>query len=156
MDTEQKPKRVARTWVAVLSVIFVLCIVGIAYLDRTGISEALNRADLIPKPEPFTELYFNDVTALPTTTVADAPLTFSFTINNKEGSSTAYPYSVYFIGNDGAQTIFASDTVSLSSGASTTIMIAHWLPADASGSVVVDLSSLDQTIDFLLPNHNSR
>jgi len=53
------------------------------------------------QPTPFTELYVNDHTALPSHVPPGASATFRFTIANHEGSDLAYPYTVTISGATG-------------------------------------------------------
>jgi hypothetical protein len=148
----------AGRWIAIFFVVMavVLCALGIAYLDRTQISEALSNAKLIRTPAQYTELYFDNAASLPTSTLAGRPIAFSFTIHNVEGAPTVYPYVVYFAYPNGTQLVLAQGTISLPSDASTTVPVAYTFhTSNARGKIVVDLSSLNnQHIDFLLPNTN--
>ena len=140
-------------------IIFVLLFAAVIflYVSQSGIYAQLNAWDLIPRPETFTELYFQNSSNLPTETVANQPISFAFTIHNVEATTTVYPYIVYFEDASGNRTIFTSDTVTLQSNASTTINVIHVFPtSNMTGEVVVDLPSLNnQSIDFLLPDTNS-
>jgi len=153
---EQKPRYTkAKTVIILLIVVLVLVATVAIYRYQAGISDALSTVKLVPTPEAYTELYFNNTESLPTSTIAGKPTVFSFTIHNVEGTSTIYPYAVYFQPANGAQLVLVSSTVSLADGASTTIEIAHtFQTSNIDGRVVVDLSSLNQEIDFLLPNIN--
>src|ERR1700722_16939 len=124
------------------------------YISRSAVYAQLNAWDLIPQPETFTELYFQNSSNLPTETVANQPISFAFTIHNVEATTTVYPYIVYFQDQNGNRTIFTSDTVTLLNNESTTINVVHVFPtSNMTGEVIVDLPSLNnQSIDFLLPN----
>jgi hypothetical protein len=116
----------------------------------------LNLLKLIPQPERFTELYFENASALPRATVARQTASFAFTIRNFENATTAYPYEVYFEYPNGERIGFATGTVVLANNASLTIAVSHMFPSsNLHGSVVVDLPSQGgQSIDFLLPDEN--
>jgi len=47
------------------------------------------------KPEPLTELYFENNTKLPHTINASHPYAFTFTVHNLEDRDMKYPYKVY-------------------------------------------------------------
>jgi hypothetical protein len=135
--------------IALISIAFVL------YTFSGSIYNTLNAWDLIPKPEKFTELYFDNASLLPRTTVAGEPISFTFTIHNVEGTTTVYTYIVYFEDQVGGRTIFTGDNIALADGSSTTVNVTHTFAAsDEQGEVVVDLPALNQQIDFLLPNVN--
>ncbi len=115
----------------------------------------LNEWKLIPQPEHFTELYFDNASALPTLTSKGVEASFSFTIHNVEGATTAYPYRVYFEYPSGYRVAFTAGTVLLADNASTTITVSHtFRSTDEVGKVVVMLTSLNQSIDFLVPDSN--
>jgi hypothetical protein len=137
----------------IILILGIICF--IIYFAQGPIYQTLYNWDLIPKPERFTELYFNNSETLPSSTTKDDPLSFSFTIHNEEGTSTVYPYTVYFQDPEGDKTTITKNTVTLPDNASTTIAISHvFKSTDEQGSVVVDLTSLNQQIDFLLSNPN--
>ncbi len=128
----------------------------IAQFYGSTVYAGLNSLKLIPQPERFTELYFNNSSNLPRATVAKKPISFSFGIHNVEATTTVYPYEVYFVDNTGYRVNFTSGTVTLASDASTTISVSYtFQSSNLTGEVVVNLPSLNnQSIDFLLPNSN--
>jgi len=127
----------------------------ILYMNRGSIHGELNNLKLIPQPEHFTELYFNDHLSLPKNTVAKQPISFSFIIHNVEGVTTTYPYSVYFEYPNGSHNLFTSSSVTLADNASTSITINHtFRTSNLTGMVVVNLTPLNQHIDFIVPNTN--
>jgi hypothetical protein len=118
---------------------------------RAEIYTGLQNWKLLPTNQEFTELYFNDYLALPKTVTAGQSISFSFTIHNVEGVTTAYPYTVYFLYPDGQKVPFVTDSVTLANNASTSINVSYQFhTSDTTGSVVVDLTQLNQTIDFLI------
>jgi hypothetical protein len=144
-----------RKQVTLIVIIAAFAAVILLYLIRTTVYAGLNNLDLIPQPERFTELYFEDASNLPRMTVAKQPIEFAFTIHNLEGVTTTYPYSVYlkypFANND----VLVSSTITLADNATTTIPIQYVFPAtNEQVEVVVDLTSLNQSIDFLMPDTN--
>lgn len=74
--------------------------------DRFDLKSTLVKATTV-KPEPFTELYFEDHTKLPKTIQPDAPHDFTFTVSNQEGRSEEYSYSVYF--EDGSDKVIIDE-----------------------------------------------
>lgn len=142
-----------RTWSVVG--LLVILLGAIIYIKRTAIYNEMNNLKLVPQPEPFTELYFDNVPGLPKATVAKQPISFSFTIHNVEYKPVVYPYNAYFETPDGTELIFASNSVSLASNDSTTITASFTpLASNETGEVVVNLTNLNQQIDFLLPDTN--
>src|ERR1700677_2196121 len=116
----------SRTIVITLLVIVVV-VAGIFFLyqQKTVVYADLNSLKLIPQPERFTELFFQNASDLPRATVAGQPISFAFTIHNVEYATTTYPYEVYFESSDGEQVDFTSGTVTLPSDASTTIPVSY-------------------------------
>jgi hypothetical protein len=152
---EMGPSPRAKFIAILLMVLVLIGLVFLIYQSRGLISDKLKALDLIPTPERFTELYFNNASALPTQIAKDQPIAFSFVIHNEEGAATIYPYEVYFETADGNKTMFTENTASLADNASTTIDVSYlFKQTDETGTVVVDLTSLDQQIDFLLPRIN--
>lgn len=126
------------------------------YIARAQVYAEMNNFKLLPQEETFTELYFDNYISLPKVAVANQPFSFSFTIHNVEGATTTYPYAVYFEYPDGTQTPFQTGNVTLSDNASTTITVTHtFIASNVKGEVVVSLTNLKQSIDFILPNTNS-
>jgi len=121
-----------------------------------NIHEKLSEWKLIPIPETYTELYFEDHASLPKQTKANEKTTFSFTIHNQEGRVVEYPYEVYFKYTKlGWKVLFKEGTVTLTPGESQTITVSHtWRSSELEGKVVVELLDSDHYIDFLFPNTN--
>lgn len=145
-----------KTVIVILVLAIVLVGAFLLYHQKSAVYAGLNSLKLIPQPEQFTELYFENSSALPRATVAKQPISFSFGIHNVEGTSTVYPYEVYFEYPDGSKVNLAAGTVTLPSDASTTISVSHtFSSSNLTGEVVVNLPSLDnQQIDFLVPDNN--
>ncbi len=151
MDTRNNRGRIF----LVATLVVLLAIAIFIYAERGKVYAEMNNLKLVPQNEAFTELYFNDYAALPKNTVAGQPVAFSFTIHNVEGVTTTYPYNVYFAYPNGAKDVFASTSITLASDASSSITIYHtFATSNLEGQVVVDLSNLNQTIDFILPDTN--
>lgn len=135
-------------------VVFVMFVL-IADGQSTYVNSVLNRLNLIPKQEKFTELYFDDYSKLPKQSVAGENITFSFTIHNLEGEEVTYPYRVYFEYPSGYKYVIKSGQVTTSNGESQTILVNHKFGvSNLYGKVVVSLDNINQTIHFLLPNYN--
>lgn len=149
-----------KIWVTTAISLSIIFLCGFIYTMRDAVQENIHRKlsdwKLIPIPETYTELYFEDHTSLPKKTTAGEVTTFSFTIHNMEGVTTTYPYEVYFeYPLSGEKVLFAKDSVTLQKGEYETISVSHtWLSSRLQGKVVVKLLELDQHIVFLLPNSN--
>jgi uncharacterized membrane protein len=106
---------------------------------------------LIPRPERFTELYFDDHINLPKEISKGQEISFSFTIHNLEGQTTEYPYIIYFKSLDGQVVNIDESTVTLKDGEYRPIEgIYKSEMDDNSGTIVVDLKGKNQQLHFLL------
>lgn len=90
---------------ALVFAILTVVIVAGAYTYRSAAYKQLDAFKLIPRPERFTELYFENHTNLPKTKVKNETIFFSFTVHNLEGKDMQYPYVVYFKNNYGTTTV---------------------------------------------------
>jgi hypothetical protein len=122
---------------------------------RTAIYQEFNNLKLVPEKETFTELYFDDPNNLPRVAVRGERESFSFTIHNVEGIQITYPYIVYFLSQAGRQTTFVKGSITINSDDSEIVNVHYTLPVtNEKGMVIVSLTSLNQKIDFLLPDTN--
>ncbi|HRN69940.1 MAG TPA: hypothetical protein PLS49_02035 [Candidatus Woesebacteria bacterium] len=64
------------------------------FADKSAIISWLNEYKLLPQPERFTELYFEDHTNLPTHLIASDEADFKFTVHNLEYEPFTYNYTV--------------------------------------------------------------
>jgi uncharacterized membrane protein len=74
----------------------ILLVIGIliSIFGQNQIKGFLNKQNLLPKDESFTELYINNHTDLPMFLPADTVATASFTIRNNEYQKQTYSYEV--------------------------------------------------------------
>ena len=103
-----------------LSKSFTFFVIGMAFvvitfivynLNQTAINSELVALDLLPKPQPFTELYFNDGVHLPdSVTTAHSVISFSFVIHNLEATDYQYTYEVY-VDTNGIKNIVDNGTI---------------------------------------------
>lgn len=133
---------------AVLGIFFV-------YLYRGPIYSAAYDFNLIPKPEPVTELYMNDypklLDSLPTSIQPGTKIAFSFGIHNLEGKSMKYPYQVSVIA-DGRAAVIDSGTMELANTASTTLHeIYIFKSAYSQATVIISLPQQNQSLHFFVP-----
>lgn len=136
---------------AFLVLVLIALLFGCIYLYTNRVA-----LKIVPENQPLTELYFTDYAKLPTATVAGQPISFSFTVDNLEGVTTTYPYTVYFEDRNGDQTEMVKSSVTVANNATTSVSVPYTFnTSNLNGSVVVDLTQLDQKIDFLLPNTNN-
>lgn len=92
--------------------ISLLIIIGSVFVFREPLYNQLYSWDLIPKPEPYTELYF--ATTPPKFFVPGHPYSISFTLHNVEYQKTLYTYTIENLdGNDTVIERLAKDTLLL-------------------------------------------
>ena len=141
----------------VLILSLIVLVSSLLVLKNRGVGAIQNSLKLIPQPEPFTELYFQNASSLPRSVGAMKQISFSFVISNVEYTTTTYPYEVYFEYPNGRQVNIVSGNVTLSSNTSTTIPVLYTFPtSNLVGRVVVNLPTLNnQAIDFLLASSNN-
>jgi hypothetical protein len=132
----------------------------VLYGERAQAKAMLISLKLLPQPEHFTELYFTDPRAIPTSTIQGEPIAFSFSIGNQEGATMTYPYDVYFKYPDGRTIDLVNGATSVAAGATVMIPVSYSFPnikqvISEQGEVVVSLpSESNQQIDFYLPYDN--
>jgi hypothetical protein len=121
----------------------------LAYQYKPEIYAQLNEWKLIPQKERFTELYFENHLNLPKYIIADRKMDFSFTIHNLEGQKMNYPYTVYFLSDEGRITGIISSKATSSDAEYKTIPITYTLNTLAqSGAIYVELTQKKQDIHF--------
>lgn len=104
--------------------------------------------NIIPKPESFTELYFENHESLPFTILPQQQYAISFTIHNLEHKNMNYIYEAY-ITTGSNKTILQQGSVFLKNDERKTLSIPFTINASISKSeIVVNISNLQQSIDF--------
>lgn len=121
------------------------------YFFNTRITQTLAANNLLPKPETFTELYFNDHQSLPSKMYVDKNYSFSFTINNLEYKDMTYSYEVYVEKDDKRLKTLAKKTMKIPKGESRVIKVDFpTLEIAGKAAVVVNLKNKEQKIHFLI------
>lgn len=139
-------------WVIVLAILAVLAfwIEGNTHF----IKQQLVNVKLIPQPERYTELYFENHLNLPKKSVAGESIRFAFTVHNLEGQKLNYPYVVYFRYEDGSRYVMRRGNISLEHNQSKTTVISYTFnTSDLDGKVVVELVDLKQDINFSISSN---
>ena len=135
----------------VLVLLILVAIVSLMYQHKNVVYAKLDALKLIPRPERFTELYFNDHINLPKYIQKGEKISFSFVIHNLEGGNRQYPYAVYFKSLDGQITNIEKKVVVLRDEEYKTINESYTSAlADNNGGIYVELQNPQQGIDFLL------
>ena len=135
----------------------ILVIIGaiLIYIGRTQIYTEMENLKLIPEPEHFVELYFTNPLAIPHAAVPNVQQPLAFTLHDVGGSTTTYPYEIYFEHTDGTRDPLATGNITLGGDETRSITVTYTLTgAETQGEVVVTLTSLNQQIDFHLPDAN--
>lgn len=122
---------------------------GVRIFWHTDKSILLNKLNVVPKREHYTELYFNNHLALPRHVAEDGSIFFSFSLHSLEGKDMKYPYSVYFVSTDGATTTIDNNMLQLDDGEYKRVEKKYSTPKLAkTGMVFVELLGRNQKIDF--------
>jgi hypothetical protein len=132
---------------------FVIIVVLGTFLAGTPLVHAqLENLKLLPQPEHYTELYFNDPSALPST-VPLASIAFSFTIHNVTGQAMVYPYTVSLVTSPTTTEVISSGSEQVNAGQTVAVpAVVSVSKTVKSGEVVVTLVNQKQSIDFWLGN----
>jgi len=145
-----KSSKTRLTITLIIAAILVYVAFDLYYQSGFAYAE-LQKMDLVPVPEHYTELYFDNASYLPFTIAKGQTASFAFSIHNLEGADTNYPYSVYLQDVKGGKTIIATGTARVASTMTDTVTIAHTFKIEPGADMfVVDLSSIDEKIDFLV------
>lgn len=89
---------------------FITAVIAIYFpLITTSITEVVTSATSV-NHEPFTEIYFDKHTELPTIVIPLKQYNFKFTIHNLENKTMNYVYEVYLNTNDGKLSIDKGST----------------------------------------------
>ena len=137
-----------------LLALFIILGISFAVIDKQQIINQMNNWNLLPQPETFTELYFDDHLKLPSNVKVNTPQKFSFVIHNEEYKTMTYPYIVYTASASG-QTLIDLKSVTLQQNQYKTINEKFIEPnAVKREEVVVKLQNLNQQIDFRIGVYN--
>jgi hypothetical protein len=132
-------------------VIGVMLIVGflIVYnLNRASVDNELVALDLLPKPETFTELYFNDSAHLPASAKSNQSIRFSFVIHNLEAADYQYTYEVSVIAHGTRHVIDSGNVLVKNNQYSVKNEKLNLINSPGKQEVIVDLTNKRQSIDF--------
>jgi len=104
--------------------------------------------NIIPKPEVFTELYFENHENLPFEVLPQHQYSFTFAIHNKEYKNMNYPYFVYILTNNKKLSL-QKGNVFLHQDQKQTASV-HFSTSSAlpKSEIVVTLPGKNQNIDF--------
>ena len=102
------------------------------------------------KPQPFTEVYFQNHTQLPTIVLPGRQYSFTFTIRNHENKDMEYPYDMY-IEQDGEKQYIDHNSVTLKNNESITIQEGFLFTKPLTrAKVAISLLNKNQQVDFLI------
>jgi len=83
--------------------ILALVLFLLLFTDKSSIVAMLNKYNLLPQPERFTELYFEDHDKLPKQLIATEEAKFKFTVHNLEYEPFTYNYKVEALSTESAK-----------------------------------------------------
>ncbi len=73
------------------------------FTDKSSVVAMLNKYNLLPQPERFTELYFEDHDKLPKQLIATQEPKFQFTVHNLEYEPFTYNFKVEALSTESAK-----------------------------------------------------
>lgn len=131
-----------------LAAIVVAAALGVWGIGSGFIHAQLASLKLIPTPEKYTELYFNNTAHLPATSTGQLE-SFSFSIHNVTGQATNYPYDVILTQPARAGQIITSGDAVTAAGQTLDVPVSVVLVKGLVNSqIVVELPDQNQSIDF--------
>lgn len=137
--------KIFKNYVLLFFILLLLLLFGVF---KDSIINQLSQANLLPKAETFTELYFENSTKLPTKIISGKQLDFIFTIHNLEGKDINYTYEIVVKDKDGEQPI-TKKTVLVEDAKKASIQEGILLDDPATRSaVIVNLVNKKQHITF--------
>ena len=98
-------------------------------------------------PEPFTELFFNNIPSLPNTILVGRPEILHFTIANHESAQQTYQYRVTQIENGKSSSKLSSVHIALEQSARLPLTISP-VKAGETIEIIVELPAQHQSIHF--------
>lgn len=117
-------------------------------INKQQLINQLNNWRLLPEPESYTELYFNNGSSLPSKIGLRTKPKFSFVIHNEENKTTTYVYEVLLV-NPRGKSIISKKSISLYQGQYITINEAFSVNNPIKREeVIVKLVNFNQQIDF--------
>ncbi len=133
-------------------VVCLAVLAGLTYHEKTALAEWMYRYDLLPKPEFFTELYFNTYPKFKDIVTNGQQISFSFTIANHEESEQTYTYEVWFRASANNEIKIAKGDADISPGESQTIKINYTFEQFglSKSSIVVRIPESGREIHFFL------
>jgi len=128
--------------------ITVIAIIILAIVFERPLQTILANNHLLPEPETFTELYFENHQNLPSQVEAGEKYTFAFSVHSVEKETMTYPYNIYIQANNKKIPV-KKGSFSLNPDQKKTfheefIASSYTTPAE----VVVNLVNKNQNIDF--------
>ncbi|HUD11144.1 MAG TPA: hypothetical protein VMS08_01935 [Candidatus Saccharimonadia bacterium] len=145
------PKKLVPAWIRG-TFITAACLMAIAIGDTLFHSQVvyaqLESWKLIPTPQHFTELYFENNQSLPTT-IPTKPVAFDFAIGDHDGQLVTYPYEVVITTQSGVTSEVDAGQVALPDGQTASIPVLLTLPkGTTTAEIYVELPDQKQVIDF--------
>jgi len=129
------------------ALVVVVALVPFVLIEGPG-AGWLRDLGVLDRDEQFTELYFADRRALPTTAVTGAPLAFDVVVHNVEGEATDYRWKAV-VSAGGRNVDLARGRVRLDDGEARRILVVGSTPeAPGPALVRVTLVAREEAIDF--------
>lgn len=140
-----------KKWRLLLFTFGLILAVFFVYTWRHQVYSVLYEWKLIPRPEHFTELYFENYKDLPKTVAVGQSIVFAFAVHNLEGERVEYPYEVYSLSGNGTRSSIKQDRIFIDNNGFKTVDISYIFPeSEKKETVFVVLTSMQQDIHFTL------
>lgn len=151
MPKHFKKKKISYKLIISIILMFIAVCIVVGFFQLVKYVPSVKEAFILaanPKPEIFTELYFENHLSLPSKINLYKENNFKFTIHNLENRDMEYPYEVY-IDIDGKKQIIDKSSVLIKNNEYKTITVNFIVTIPMQKfKVVVNLSNKNQQIDF--------
>jgi hypothetical protein len=139
---------VAMRYTLVVTIAVIIALIATLIFFEKPLSTILANNHLLPEPETFTEVYFENHENLPSRVEAGEKYTFTFSVHSEEQQNMTYPYSIYIQTNTKRIPI-KNGNFSLTPNQKKTFKETFIAPSYKNvAKVIVNLNNINQNIDF--------
>lgn len=136
-----------RTSLLAIGVSFLLGTIVIYNLNQASIDKELESLYLLPRPQTFTELYFEKPESLPSSTTSNQPIRFMFIVHNLEAADYRYIYEVSVIANT-RQVVDSGNALVKNNQYYARGELFYLAKSPREQKIVVDILNINQSISF--------
>ena len=139
----------ARRRYGIWALLVVLVLVPFLFIEGPA-AGWLRDLGLLDRDEQFTELYFPDRAALPTTAAVGSPITFDVEVHNVEGEAMSYRWKAV-VSTSGNDVLLDRGRIRLDNGEARRIPVVGQAPESLGPAIIrVTLVAREESIDFPL------